>query len=206
MENRLVNKSWLYNVLYKNIIRENGKIYCYGKVIIDADKTSSILLKNNLKLGENLRKSSTAETYIKLKKNSKLIINGDYKMFFGSSIEVFENGILKVGRGYINSGGNIACAKAITIGDGVFIGRNVYITDSDHHKIYDSDGIITNNAEDVIIQNHVLICYGAVILKGVTIGEGAIVAAGSIVTSDVPPKTIVAGNPAKVIRENINWK
>ncbi|MDR1847439.1 MAG: acyltransferase, partial [Bacteroidales bacterium] len=43
------------------------------------------------------------------------------------------------------------------------------------------------------------------ILKGVTIGDGAIIAAGSIVTKDVPPQCIVAGVPAKVIKENIKW-
>ena len=43
-------------------------------------------------------------------------------------------------------------------------------------------------------------------LKGVTIGEGAVVAAGAVVTKDVPPKALVAGNPAKVIKEDIYWK
>ena len=46
----------------------------------------------------------------------------------------------------------------------------------------------------------------ATILKGVTIGDGAIVAAGAVVTKDVPPKCIVAGVPARIIRENIDWK
>lgn len=44
------------------------------------------------------------------------------------------------------------------------------------------------------------------ILKGVTIGEGAIIAARAVVTKDVPPHSIVAGNPAKVIRQNIKWR
>ena len=46
---------------------------------------------------------------------------------------------------------------------------------------------------------------GATILKGVTIGDGAIIAAGAIVTKDVAAKTVVAGIPAKVVRENVNW-
>ena len=46
----------------------------------------------------------------------------------------------------------------------------------------------------------------AVILKGVTIGDGSIVAAGAVVTKDVPAKTLVGGVPAKVIKENIEWK
>jgi len=44
------------------------------------------------------------------------------------------------------------------------------------------------------------------ILSGVTVGEGAVIAAGSVVTKDVPPYTVVGGNPAKVLKENIEWK
>ena len=44
------------------------------------------------------------------------------------------------------------------------------------------------------------------ILKGVTIGDGAIIAANAVVTKDVPPHTIVAGNPAKIIRSNTQWR
>ena len=45
-----------------------------------------------------------------------------------------------------------------------------------------------------------------IILKGVTIGEGAVVAAGSVVTKDVPPKALVGGNPAKIIKSDVFWK
>jgi acetyltransferase-like isoleucine patch superfamily enzyme len=53
----------------------------------------------------------------------------------------------------------------------------------------------------VKINDRVWIGFNSIILKGVTIGEGGIVGAGSVVTKDVPPYTIVAGNPARVIRE-----
>ena len=60
---------------------------------------------------------------------------------------------------------------------------------------------VLRREKPVLICDDVLIGCMAVILKGVTIGEGAIVGAGSVVTKDVPPWTIVAGNPARVIRE-----
>ena len=54
---------------------------------------------------------------------------------------------------------------------------------------------------DVIIGNHVWIAYRAIILPGITIGDGAVVGASSVVTKDIPPYTIVAGNPARVIKD-----
>ncbi|MBB3945327.1 acetyltransferase-like isoleucine patch superfamily enzyme [Rhizobium skierniewicense] len=44
------------------------------------------------------------------------------------------------------------------------------------------------------------------ILKGVTIGDGAVIAAGAVVTKDVPPRSVVAGNPAKIVRDDIAWE
>jgi acetyltransferase-like isoleucine patch superfamily enzyme len=57
----------------------------------------------------------------------------------------------------------------------------------------------------IVIEDNVWIGCNVIILKGVTIGAGSIVAAGSIVTKNVPADSIVAGNPAKVIKENVKW-
>lgn len=62
------------------------------------------------------------------------------------------------------------------------------------------------NAKPITIRNHVWLGENVMILKGVTIGEGAIVAASSLVLKDVPPHTLVAGSPAKVIKDNVSWK
>ena len=80
------------------------------------------------------------------------------------------------------------------------------LNDSNHHS---TDWRIRGTAEDglrvvsapIVIGDHVFIGARSIILKGVTIGEKAIVAAGSVVVKDVPPLTIVAGNPAKVIKK-----
>jgi acetyltransferase-like isoleucine patch superfamily enzyme len=54
---------------------------------------------------------------------------------------------------------------------------------------------------DIIIEDKVWIGFNVIILKGVKIGEGAVIGAGSVVTKDVPPYHIVAGNPAKIIKK-----
>ena len=74
--------------------------------------------------------------------------------------------------------------------------------DSDFHKIETN----TNNETGVVIGNHVWVGANSTVLKNVTIEDGAIVGANSLVTKNVSSNCVVAGNPAKVIKENILWK
>lgn len=193
--------------VYK-IIKGDQKDYLstLGNVIFDLHSTASIELNAKLSMGHNLRLGSSAETYLKMHAGSSLIVNGNFRAFYGSSIEVFSGGVLTLGSGYINSDCVIACSNRITVGDGAAIARGVCIYDSDHHEISDDQGTLINLPAPVMIGNHVWIGLGVIILKGVKIGDGAVIAAGAVVTHDVPPRCVAAGNPAKVIKENIEWK
>ena len=91
----------------------------------------------------------------------------------------------------------IHAGEAVHIGKHVLIGWDCVIMDRDYHAV---DGKRERTAP-VIIEDNVWICCRAVILKGVTIGHHAIVGAGSVVTKNVEPYSVVAGNPAKVIRK-----
>jgi acetyltransferase-like isoleucine patch superfamily enzyme len=116
---------------------------------------------------------------------------------------------------YVGEQSRIWSASSINIGDRVLISYNVSIFDSLTHPINSAQRhqhyrqIITSGhprqidlqEAPVRISNDSWIGCLAIILKGVTIGEGAIVGAGSVVSKDVPPFTIVAGNPARVVRE-----
>ena len=80
------------------------------------------------------------------------------------------------------------------------LASNAYITDSDWHTVYDR----TKRAEEITpvhIGDNVWLGDHATVLKGVTIGENSVVAARAVVTKDVPSNVIVAGNPAKVVKE-----
>lgn len=88
-------------------------------------------------------------------------------------------------------------AGDVYIDDGAQIAMNVSVV-TNNHDFYDR-AVLT--VKDVRICRNAWIGTGAIILPGVTVGENAVVGAGSVVTRDVPPNTVVAGNPAKVIRE-----
>ena len=88
----------------------------------------------------------------------------------------------------------------IRIGHNCLIGPNVGIYTT-YHNINPTHRHQSGKAKPIVIGNDVWIGGHSCILPGVTIGDGVIVGAGSVVTKDVPPFTIVAGNPAKVVRD-----
>lgn len=88
----------------------------------------------------------------------------------------------------------------ITIGNNVFIAPNVCIVTEEHAMDVPQRLEGLEYTHPVTIGDNVWICTGAVILPGVTIGADSVIGAGSIVTKDIPPKSLAVGNPCKVIR------
>ena len=99
----------------------------------------------------------------------------------------------------LSPGVRVKSATSVKIGDACVIAESVYITDADWHGIYERI-YPPGDMAPVVIGNNVWISDRATVLKGVTIGDNSIVAAGAIVTSDVPPDTVVGGIPARPIR------
>jgi acetyltransferase-like isoleucine patch superfamily enzyme len=126
-----------------------------------------------------------------------------------------EGASIEIGNRTFIGQGLFTIAERLVIGDDVMVSWNVTIADHNSHSLRFSERSkdVELNAfqgiklwdsvkvAPVTIKNKVWIGFGCSLLKGVTIGEGAVVGANSVVTKDVPPWTIVAGNPAKVIRE-----
>jgi acetyltransferase-like isoleucine patch superfamily enzyme len=96
----------------------------------------------------------------------------------------------------------IHCGHEVSIGADCAISWDVVILDRDYHALDTGD----EQRRAVTIGDHVWIGCRAIVLKGVTIGAGAVVAAGAVVTEDVPPRALVAGNPARVVREAVSWR
>jgi acetyltransferase-like isoleucine patch superfamily enzyme len=116
----------------------------------------------------------------------------------GVRLEIGDGARLSIGAGtYIHRNGVIVAHERVEIGRNCLISWDVVIIDDDHH---DRMGVARRIAP-VVIGDGAWIGCRAIVLKGVTIGEGALVAANAVVTRDVPPHTLVAGQPARVIRE-----
>jgi galactoside O-acetyltransferase len=124
-----------------------------------------------------------------------------------------EEAVVSIGKNTFIGGSSILCSKKITIGDDVLISFGVTIVDHDSHSVqysqrkndvklwYNGKKDWTNvKRSETRVQDKAWIGMHVIILKGVTVGEGAVVGAGSVVTKDVPPFTLVAGNPARIIR------
>lgn len=96
--------------------------------------------------------------------------------------------------------------NSITIGKDCMFSGQVEIWNTDSHLITDMAGNPINPSRPVTIGNHVWIGKRVCVLKGVTIGDNSVVGMGSMVAKDVPPHSIAAGNPIKVIKERIDWE
>ncbi len=140
---------------------------------------------------------------------------GDDSLVEGHLVTEAPNSVVRIGSNTFVGGQTlIAAVKSITVEDDVLISYHCVITDSDNHSVRYSqrkrdlhDWLAGRHDWSKVQTEPVRICKGAwigarvIITKGVTIGEGAVVGAGSVVTKDVAPYTIVAGNPARVVRE-----
>ena len=191
-----------FNIFDSHIITNGYKLITHRKTVMILNKMAKIELKGNLELNSNCNINSGRSTIVRMDKDARMLVKGSFQIFYDADIVVFEGGILNIGSGYINSNLKLLCSNSIIIGNDCAISHDVTIMDSDFHNI---DYANHEKSAPVNIGNHVWIGSRAMILKGVTIGDGAIIGAGSVVTKDVPTKSIVAGVPAKVIKENIEW-
>ena len=143
------------------------------------------------------------EKGVRVIKNNGTITLGDKVLLhryvklsaYGGKIEIGNNS-------YIGDRTEIHAGESVKIGNNVNIAWDCNILDRDYHAFNGDSEVV----KPVVIEDHVWIGVRSIILKGVTIGEGAVVAAGSVVTRDVPAGCLVAGNPAKVMKENVTWK
>jgi len=155
--------------------------------------TDYLCISGDVKLGENVKLSKFINLY-------GCTIGDDTKI--GAFVEVQKNAA--IGRNCKISSHTFIC-EGVTIEDDVFIGHAVTFINDTYPRATAQDGRLQTEAdwavEPTLVKKGASIGSGSTILAKVTIGEKAMIGAGSVVTKDVPPGAIVAGNPAKILRE-----
>jgi len=149
-------------------------------------------IADDVKLGANVRLSKFINLY-------GCQIGDDTKI--GAFVEIQKNA--SVGKRCKISSHTFVC-EGVLIEDNVFIGHGVTFINDSYPRATTEGGQLQTEAdwkvERTVIRRGASIGSGATILSNTTVGENAIVGAGSVVTKDVPPNTIVAGNPARILR------
>jgi acetyltransferase-like isoleucine patch superfamily enzyme len=156
----------------------NAKIYS-SKLIIRGGENNILIIEDNVVLP-----------------NGIIILEGK-----NCSIRIRQNTIFSGTVRIVNMGEN----NYIDIGENCLFSDNIEIWASDTHPIYDENKNFINPDKPIIIKEHVWVGSHVKILKGVTVEAGSIIGMGSLVTKDIPPNTMVAGNPIKILKENISW-
>ncbi len=172
----------------------------------------------NVKFGEGFYcESAQVFRFLRNKQSDALVFGSHVSCYAGCSFSIGENGRCTIGDFTLLNGALIMAEDRIDIGSHCLVSWNVGIADSDFHPLEPAQRIIDSQAlapffkdrpprprlktAPVKIGDNVWIGMNAVILKGVTIGENSVVAAGAVVTKSVPANTVVAGNPAVVVKK-----
>jgi acetyltransferase-like isoleucine patch superfamily enzyme len=162
---------------------------------------------NSIKIGENTNV-----------KNLFIYIRGDHhRIYIGSNCYIGggelwledHHGLIDVHESTTIENAHLAVTEPysrLEIGRDCMLAKHVEIRTGDSHSIVDANtGERINRAANVTLQRHVWVGAHAKILKGVTIGHNSVIGTASLVTNNIPPNSIAAGIPAKVLRSNIDW-
>jgi acetyltransferase-like isoleucine patch superfamily enzyme len=185
--------------------RGEGWFFPYRNSYFDINKKSNISINcSYFHFNRKTHIHDPSASYLVMEDGAKLIVNGSFSIFSGSRVGISKDASVILGSSYINHNFMLICYEKITIGNNVAISNNVVIRDSDAHKIVSNESHKMTKA--IEIGDHVWIGTNATILKGVKIGNGAIIGANSLVNKDVPENVLVAGVPARIIKENVKWQ
>ncbi|MDD3804519.1 MAG: acyltransferase [bacterium] len=178
----------------KYLLETNGNVIFYGTPILGTPE--NIFIGRNSKIFHNV--------ILRAGKRSKsLIIGDDCEIHSYTEIRVSGGSIVIGKKSSVNDFGLIISKGDIRIGDCVRIGSHTLII-SGNHNFENPDMTVLEQGtrgEGIVIEDDVWIGGGVKILDGVTIGKGSVIAAGAVVTSNIPPYSVAAGLPAKVIKK-----
>jgi acetyltransferase-like isoleucine patch superfamily enzyme len=207
-------KKLLSRFLLKCIGRKTLIDFLGVRELIEEQEKANLRNKQ-IVIGESSKLHSGASIFNLANKKDSISVGNDTHIR-GELLVFNHGGKIQIGDNcYIGEGTRIWSGHDIKIGNNVLISHNVNIVDTNSHELdsverserfkdlmanghwVDKGSILTS---PIIVHDNAWISFGAIILKGVSIGEGSIIAAGTVVTKDVPDFVVVAGNPAKIIK------
>lgn len=207
-----INFSYMLKKRLKNIIiRKLVKIFF---VVLKSESYRNLANKIDLKMfksiGENsqfpIQRIIRNPKYISIGDNFSAMNNLRLEAWDYYQGETFTPEIIIGNNVIMNTDIHIGCINKVIIGDNVLMASRIYISDHSHGEINEEALLLPpalrplKSRGPVIIEKNVWIGEGVAILPGVTMGENSIIGANSVVTKSFPPNSVVAGNPAKVIK------
>lgn len=184
-----------------NILRNNGGAI-YKTQISVVGNNNKIIIDPMVRINKCRIVIHGNSNVIHIKKMSFMEDVGICIDFNGNEVAIGERTIL-------NKECHISCmeGKKVVIGDDCLFSAGIICRTGDSHSIVNSEGIRLNYSKDIEICNHVWVGMNVSFLKGASVPENSVVAMGAMVTKKFDKSGIVlAGNPAKIVKENINWR
>lgn len=189
----------------KNVFMRNTKIKLFGNSSLEID--DGVYMEGTIFM--------IKDSHVHIGRNTEMMKVGVYA-YDKSHLDIGANSTL-TGEFDLKDGAEITAKRLwctwpplvaakggkITLGDCGLADTVIYNTD--YHPIYDFSGKRLNPNKDVVIEDNVWVGRKTTVLKGVTLGNGCILGFGCIVSKSVPPHCIVAGQPARVVKENVVW-
>jgi acetyltransferase-like isoleucine patch superfamily enzyme len=178
-------------------------LYKFLKVVSSPSQVSALL-------NAQLRIRGRASVPFSVRLRGRIRIAGGGNVEFGNGITLIGNivpvefiahGDARIVIGdhtFINYGSSISAHELVTIGCHCLLGHYCLIIDNNEHDI--RQHLVLPPSKPVVIEDHVWVGSRVLILPGVRIGHHAVIGGGSVVTSDIPPHCVAAGNPARIVR------
>lgn len=202
-------KNLKYNIFSKQVVAnifEDKYLLINKHCVINIEPQAKLILGAKFTIGTKRIKGSKLETRLLIENGGQLILKSEnYHVSYGADIEVFNGGTLEIEGGMgANTGLTLICGNHIYIGRNSGCGRNVTIRDNNGNHFISIRGYKTS--QPVVIKDHVWMTESCTIMPGTVLEAGCIVSSRSVVTGHFPPFSLIKGDPAQVVENNIYWK
>ena len=199
-----IGKNVLFGSNVKIFVREFSRLIIEDNCIIENDVMIQVDNSSSCTIGEESKILKGSRIYV----CKESLAETSRKCVFPTTLYVTKKSNFKMGAESdfdVNTVVRVLNGSSVMIGKDCMFSYNIMIRGEDGHMLLDEAGAILNRSRDVYIGDHVWIGMGTIILPGTFVGSGSVAGAGSVINKQFKERVVVAGVPAKVIRENTTW-